>query len=134
MAIESLPSPSVTTTARLVIVSVDRMATLGRLMIGADMNDPYGPGLVMVNVDPAMSSGSMEPPRLTSDAPHPQTVGTPHRHHHEATLVEVHPDPQVDLSVERAGLGRKIERGVDPPELGERIDHRPADERQVGER
>src|SRR5690606_40106203 len=42
---------------RLVIVSVDRIATLGTLMIGADISDPNGPGLVIVNVAPVTSSG-----------------------------------------------------------------------------
>src|SRR5690606_31776866 len=57
MAIMSSPSGPVTTAGRLVIVSVDRIATLGTLMIGADISDPNGPGLVIVNVAPVTSSG-----------------------------------------------------------------------------
>ena len=44
-------------------VSVDRMATLGTLMMGAVMNEPYGPGFVIENVEPEMSSGSRFPSR-----------------------------------------------------------------------
>ena len=66
MAMASLPLPSVTTTGRLTTVSVDRIATLGTLMIGADMNDPNGPGLVIVKVEPARSSGSILPLRAFS--------------------------------------------------------------------
>ena len=42
------------------------MATLGRLMMGADMKEPTGPGLVMVNVDPVRSSTSSFPLRAPS--------------------------------------------------------------------
>src|SRR5690606_23594901 len=57
MAIMSSPSGPVTTAGRLVMVSVERIATLGTLMIGADINEPNGPGLVIVKVAPVTSSG-----------------------------------------------------------------------------
>ena len=52
IAIESLPSASVTTTGRLTTASKSRIATCGWLMIGVAMIDPYWPGLVIVNVPP----------------------------------------------------------------------------------
>ena len=61
MAMVSVPSGRVTTAGRLATESVERMPTLGTLMIGALMNEPNGPGLVMVNVLPDRSSGSSFP-------------------------------------------------------------------------
>src|SRR5947199_127203 len=56
MAIESLPSLSVSTTGRLITASRSRIATCGWLMIGVAMIEPYWPGLVIVNVPPRTSS------------------------------------------------------------------------------
>src|SRR4051794_9262115 len=58
IAIESLPSESVITTGRLTTASRSRIATCGWLMIGVAMIEPYWPGLVIVNVAPATSSGT----------------------------------------------------------------------------
>ena len=52
----SVPSSAVTTTGRRFTPSVDRMATWGWLMIGAVMNVPKGPGLLIVKVPPTTSS------------------------------------------------------------------------------
>ena len=67
-AMMSVPSGSVTTAGRFAIVSVDRIATVGRLMVGALMNEPgvadvtnlkllrFPPGLDVVDLtlpDPA---------------------------------------------------------------------------------
>ena len=52
IVIESVPSGISTTTGRFLIVSVDRIAAFGTLMIGTDRCDPNGPGLVTVNVEP----------------------------------------------------------------------------------
>ena len=57
MAIESLPSSSVTTTGRLTTASRSRIATCGWLMTGVAMIEPNWPGLVIVNVPPWTSSG-----------------------------------------------------------------------------
>ena len=57
MAIVSPPSASVTTTGRLTIAPVPRMATCGWLMIGVSKSAPRLPVLVMVKVPPARSSG-----------------------------------------------------------------------------
>src|SRR3954468_15395955 len=53
----SPPSASVTTTGRLTIAPVPRMATCGWLMIGVSKSAPRLPVLVMVKVPPARSSG-----------------------------------------------------------------------------
>ena len=42
---------------RLRMPSVERIATWGWLMIGSVMNVPNGPGFVIVNVPPMISSG-----------------------------------------------------------------------------
>jgi hypothetical protein len=56
MAMPSDPSGSSTTTGRFLLPSVERIATCGWLMIGAVRNVPNGPGFVIVNVPPAISS------------------------------------------------------------------------------
>ena len=48
---------SSTTTGRLTIASRSRIATCGWLITGVAMIEPYWPGLVIVNVPPATSSG-----------------------------------------------------------------------------
>src|SRR5215210_3874114 len=63
IAIESLPSSSVSTTGRLTTASVSRIATWGWLITGVAMIEPYPPGLVIVNDPPRTSSGDSSPPR-----------------------------------------------------------------------
>jgi hypothetical protein len=58
IAIDSLPNSSVTTTGRLTIAPVPRIATCGWLMIGVSNSAPLLPMLVMVNVPPESSSGA----------------------------------------------------------------------------
>src|ERR1022692_3148767 len=57
IAMESLPSLSVTTTGFFMIPPTPRMATCGWLMMGIPNFAPKMPGLVMVNVPPCTSSG-----------------------------------------------------------------------------
>src|ERR1700740_2448219 len=56
MAMESLPSASVTTTGRFTIASRSRIPTWGWLMMGVAMIAPYCPGVVIVHVPPWTSS------------------------------------------------------------------------------
>ena len=64
IAIDSLPSASVTTTGRLTIASRSRIATCGWLMIGVAMIVPNWPGLVIVNVPPLdLVGGQLARPR-----------------------------------------------------------------------
>jgi hypothetical protein len=58
----STPSTS-TTTGRLTISPVRRMPTLGCEMIAAPTKLPLRPGLLMVKVAPARSSGEVFPSR-----------------------------------------------------------------------
>ena len=57
IAMLSLPSSSVITTARLTTASMSRIATCGWLMIGVAATAPNWPGFVIVNVPPRTSSG-----------------------------------------------------------------------------
>src|SRR3954466_5538361 len=57
MAMASLPSGRWTTKGRRCTPSVDRIATCGWLMIGNVSAVPNGPGFVIVNVPPVISSG-----------------------------------------------------------------------------
>ena len=76
-------------------------------MIGSVMSVPNGPGLVIVNVPPAMSSGAEllgpgpagEVGDLAGDGPQPLAVGVVDDRHDQALEVEVDGDAEVDVVV-----------------------------------
>ena len=103
------------------------------------MSVPYEPELEMVNVPPVMSSGPSflvrarvgEVVDVAGDGPEALVVGIVDDRGEEPLEVEVDRDRQVHVVVqdERA----VADRGVHVRELVQRVDHRPGDERQVGE-
>ncbi len=138
----SVPSGWVTTAGRLATVSVDRIATLGMLMIGADMNEPNGPGIgdreggprqvVQLELSGACLVGNgANAPRQPGDT---QPVCTRHVHHDKAAFVEIDGNTQIHAAVERLCALFEIEGAVDHRVSAEGVDRGSGDERQVGER
>ena len=134
----SLPSGSSTTTGRRLTPSVDRIATCGWLMIGSVISVPYGPGFVIVNVPPTMSSGLSFLPRLAAqiadlvrDRPHPLGLGVVDDRHHQALEVEVDGDAEVDVVVhdQLVLAERRVHFGV----VADGVDDRARDEREIRE-
>ena len=135
----SRPSSSATTC--LETPSVARIPTWGRLMTGNEIHVPDAPGLVIVNVPPARSSGASFRARARAgdladrrgEGAQAQAVGVVHHRHDETLEVEVDRDPEVHGAVRhdrQPVLGR---RRVHQRELAQRVDHRAGDERQRGE-
>ena len=124
----SLPSGRSTTTGRRFTPSVDRIATCGWLMIGNVSSVPNGPGLVIVNVPPTISSGLSFFDRARAArslisraiARRRFAVGVVDDRHHQALEVEVDGDAEVHVVVHDQLV--VAERRVDLGELADRVD------------
>ena len=133
------PAASVTTTGFRNTPSVERIITCGWLMTGRLANVPAPPAFVIVTVPPVMSSAESFFVRArlarsdTSRAmrPQPLVLRVVDDRHDQALVVEVHRDADVDVVVhDQLAVA---DGGVHVRELGQRVDQRPGDEREVGE-
>ena len=118
--------------------SVERMPTCGRLMIGNEIHVPDAPGLVIVNVPPARSSGASCWARARAatsriargERAEAQAVGVAHDRHDETLEVEVDRDAEVHGAVHDRASSPSTRR-VQQRELAQRVDDGARDERQA---
>ena len=139
MAIASAPSAVWATTGRRTMASVEMMPTWGWLMIGIVSTDPAEPLLEIVNVPPWISSGLSLRVRARlarslisrASALQPLGLGAADHRRQQTLVVEVDGDAEIDVVVDDELV--VADAGVEVRELGQPVDDRPGDERQVRE-
>ena len=127
------------TTGRFSTLPMPRIATCGWLMIGMPNSAPKTPGLVIVNVPPATSSGLSCFARARFARSAIGAAQARRRFFSSAFLIDRHDQPPVerdrdaDVDVLVIDDVVAVDRGVDDRHGAQRVDRRLDDERHVGE-